>query len=101
MPGEGYVCVCVCEIDNGGENEGPDPRHTPTHTHVSGVVKSLTHTHFSPYTHPHMPEVVKWLALGSRGQLNPLTSFLGGVVGQEVLKVRWGWAAWFGGEGGA
>ena len=47
-----------------------------------------------------MPEVVKWLALGSRGQLNPLTSFLGGVVGQEVLKVRWGVGSMVWGGGG-
>ena len=31
--------------------------------------------------------VVRWLALGARGVLNPMASFLGGVVGQEVLKV--------------
>lgn len=32
--------------------------------------------------------MVRWLALGARGVLNPMASFLGGVVGQEVLKVR-------------
>jgi hypothetical protein len=33
-------------------------------------------------------KVVTWLALGARGVLNPMASFVGGVVGQEVLKVR-------------
>jgi len=33
-------------------------------------------------------DVVRQLALGARGILNPMAAFLGGVVGQEVLKVR-------------
>jgi len=31
--------------------------------------------------------VIRQLALGAAGVLNPMASFFGGIVGQEVLKV--------------